>query len=872
MAAFVRYTDPLLLTVDNAPAGRNWYDDRSLWHPLGDITFGDGGLADTQWYRDQGPIGMAPSRLEPRAFCTRGGLTLSFTGTTLILRLNTAFSWYTGAQVRVDGSLPSSLGLLTGLDTVSCDSATYGLSGDDYVDVLTLDGLAAGAHVLTILIDNDDAAQFFSIAGYRVGQLTPTILLPGHDTWLVAAASNITPNHGTLTVTNRQDVPIVDVLVTFPAGLMSDTGGALAPISVPVLNAGISSTRALAPIFTGAEESDVFLYALTVNAKYPDPDGTIPIVVTLTLEADSDLITFAPSPWFTDHSTPTDQARIYANEITVAGTPWTASFTFSGDALALTVQRSAGWSILGLYDGPTLGATLLASADCGVDDGGAIHTYSLTGFGSGSHTVWMRKSINDGLFIVFVQAQWQETANYSEVTEAQTLALPGLQPIGMPVQSVTIGTYDATFSNPSLTAHDYTSTPVRENASVSYTETMQRFPTFAVFYGSGYRDLLAEYDVLIVDPIGAKPADVLYWQSKGIKVFGYISTGQEVGFYAEPYNFSSALAPRSGSGPGGYSANYMFTLHPSAGPPDKDPVWAAYYMDPRDASGWTQRIIDYYIPQCVGGPVDVVAEVVTTLTAATSFGTGVVFSTALSPINGSAPIIVTTFDGSHTYTQFQDYTYDVKTGNFVLSPTISPPVTSGDQLKISYQRLGHDFDGIFLDTVDIPDVYSGNFPPYPFVPGYAAAFAAMIIAMSEASGVPLLSNRGFTILDDIIHVCNGVMFETWLTFPDDIDHLPTTGYHRITDQETIDINEGFNQQLRRLRQSHVFDVYSLNYALPDDVELQRYCRSMDAQRGYLSWQTIITLNQPQHNDAIAQPSPRIQTSAFVPVKYKDVVP
>lgn len=873
MVALINWTDALLVEVSNGPAGENLFDFHSDWNGLNAIAFTDGGFAGSLWYQDQGPIGMEPGSLEPRAFCVRGVCTFSFDGPTLLIRLNVAWSWFQTAAVLIDGVAPSTLGLLHAVDTLSCDAASYGLTSDDYVDVLVADGLADAPHTVTVTVDNPDPAKFFSIAGFKVGRLAVATDTVEHDCFIVPAALNIAQNHMALALTNQQALPIADIEVTFPVSTMGDDGLPLGTVTIESLPPGNMTAIIWAPVFDGTEVSDIYDFSIGLSVKYPDPDGPFVIPVDLFMLPDSAALAFSPVPWLVDSGGPGGDRRRFVTQRTVTGSPWVMSHSFNGDALDVTISRAASWGVLGIYDGPTDGAALLHSLSCNVDEGGAAFTQSLTGFGVGDHTIYFRKTVEDGAPVVWLESAWTQENTYSLVTETLVIATTARQPVALLPVDVAVGAYDATFDPPDIGAATYTPpSPPRVNAEVEYTEVLTRFPTFAVCYQSGFRDILSDYDVLILDPIGAKVADVLYWQSLGIRCYGYISTGEEVGFYQDRYDFSSQLAPRTGgTGPGGFSENYMFTRNPAAGPPDKNGVWSSYYMDPRAPSGWLDRILSYYSPQCFGGLVPVVNETVVTHTEVIAAGSRIVFDTALSPIDGDEPIILQTLDGLVTYTRFADFTYDVKTGAFVLAPTIAPPVVSGQSLRISYTRKGHNFDGVFMDTVDTPDVYSGPEFGYELVPGYAEAFAAMINAMKAAYPTKgMISNRGFTILPQIIASCDGVMFETWLTAPDDIGDLVNTDYHRIIDQPSITYNSTQNTLLRTLRRQHVFDVYSLNYCLPGDAELQQYIRDMDAQYGYLSWQSTITLTNPNRQTTVDTPHPPIGSNEFTFYKRQQV--
>lgn len=108
------------------------------------------------------------------------------------------------------------------------------------------------------------------------------------------------------------------------------------------------------------------------------------------------------------------------------------------------------------------------------------------------------------------------------------------------------------------------------------------------------------------------------------------------------------------------------------------------------------------------------------------------------------------------------------------------------------------------------------------------------------------SNRGFTILNDVIQHCKYVMFESWL-----VDYNFDTGqYEKITDPDSIAFNNNVKQQLKELRKKYAFDVLSLNYCPNDSSgdELRQYIFDMDMQEGYMSWSSVIDLNSPLPNN------------------------
>jgi len=869
MTAWIAYTDPLCVTIDQAIAGHNFLDNRTIWHGVSELSLGTGGFTGSQWYQDNGPKGMEDARLEPRAFCTKGNVTFTFSGRALLIRINVAWSWFTDATVTINGVAPSTLGLLTAIDTLSCDAATYQLTADDYIDVVVADGLIDGSHTCIITIDSSDPAKFFSIAGFKIGTFTSQPIARQQG-WLVPINVLLHQDMVAITISNRSNATIINPAFSFPAGLVDDVGAPLVTLNAAQLAPSESLSQTILPVFTGDEISGVFPFTLNLSAEYVDPAGSNTHTVTVDVEAGNTALNVVDT-WFSDTLTGTGQIRIYTN---IYG-PY-VNFTFIGDSLTLTTQIDGGRGILGIYASDN--TTLLNSVDCNAvfpAVPASLQVSVLTGFGNGSHTVYLRKTIDDGLYVVFVAVSWSLTQQYSTIAEDVVLNYSAQQPVAMSAQSVSVNTHDVTFDPPILDAIDYSGTPVRQNTNLAYTEIMTRFPTFAVYYKTGLRDLLSQYDRLIVDPLAARTADVIHWQSMGIEVYGYIASGEEVGFYTDRYDFASALAPNrgDGTGPGGFASYYMYTHNPVTGPPDKDGVWASYYCNPDPAFGWPTRVEDYYAPQVLGGPLIITDEVVTTASATIARGLVIVFDTMHSPLDADETITLKTLDGVTTYQTYRDYTFDVKTGAFVLAETILPAVTVGQQLKISYTRKGHRMNGVFWDVVDTPDVYASDAFGFQYVAGYAEKFATFINDFSIAHpDAKIISNRGFTILPDIIQSCDGVMFETWLTTPTDINNLVTTDYVIITDPATIAYNDTQNTLLHTLRQTNTFDVYSLNYTHYDSRgdALRAYCRAEDSKKGYLSWQSTITLDQPLPNIIIGTPGLPITTNAFSRIVTKPI--
>jgi hypothetical protein len=977
MTAFTKFSDIICVQSTEAwdGAGTNFRDNRSSWFNCDDASVqlstgkftipGGTTVTTSDWNRDDGPNTLDKTMQEGRAFCLRGMVTIQFTGSTLVLRVNTDWGWGTAHKVYIDGVVPSTIpGILAHQDTVSCDSATYQLESAGYADVLLADGLSAGQHTCTIYVNQlASSSLYFSMVGYKVYGFASQPLKKTNG-WIVPTATQLALNKQTLSLVNKGSNTIVSPSLSFPAGLVNGAGAALTPLAAATLASGAPLTQEIMPAFTGNEMSGEKTYALTLTGQYLDPAGTIQQTVTSSINAQSSALIVTGGGWSVDNATPDGRARIYASATPAKNN---LQFTFQGDALSITVEQDYGWGIFGLYD--STGTTLLQTITCNADNTG-FYTANFTGFGAGSHTVMLKKTLVNTKPVVFISASWSSTTNYSQITETVNVVIEAGQPYALPVQNVVEGPYALQFDAPVQGALEQDGSVVRQNNLIAYTEVLERFPTYAVCYQPGYADVLSGYDVLIVDPFAAKAEDVLAWQAMGIQVYGYISLGEEDGFYTNRYDFTGATGPYpgDGAGPGGMASYYLkggyqarectectfdnqavagtktcaqaqpmyfmgigrcsgacsldslngyaafstggacgggYTsannwIRPDANTactngacpkykpvhqlqtgarcpkyqqvdgaylqdfslanptiPDQNGIWSAFYADVGKPA-WLARIMSYYAPTVLGGPVTVTNETVTVKTAVltTDGSTVFVFDTAQCPIDESAPITLTTTDGVTSYQKNTDYSFDMKTGAFVFNAAIATPVTAGQHLTISYVKKGHRMDGIFMDTVDDSDVYP-TMGPY---------MAKLVNDLKAGTGTKLISNRGFTNMDSFIQSCEGVMFESWL-----VDWDENTGdYFKITDPDSVKYNQDVNDQLTRLRKQHVFDVYSLNYCNADASgdALRAYCTTEDRKRGYLSWTSTIALNSPAGNQVVETPGERIKTNAFRRTRIK----
>lgn len=282
----------------------------------------------------------------------------------------------------------------------------------------------------------------------------------------------------------------------------------------------------------------------------------------------------------------------------------------------------------------------------------------------------------------------------------------------------------------------------------------------------------------------------------------------------------------------------------SANFPDENGIWASYYVDAvgRGPDSWYARIRDYYLPLIFSEPQPrhEVLPVVKKVLDPQDLETGTVYGIALAhaPVDEDEPLSIIHEATGYAYERGLEWDMDFKLGVVKLHPNEGSPATpEGTLISVFYATKGLGADGVFMDTVDTVDVYPDE--------AYQKGAADLINDMKALyPGKAFCSNRGFSILDRIIHSCSYVMFETFLT---EYDWEQKTYFKLSAESEAW--NDEITEQLFRLRRQHVFDVIGLNYCSngPEGDELRKYIREETNKRGWLSWSSEILLNRPLHN-------------------------
>lgn len=294
--------------------------------------------------------------------------------------------------------------------------------------------------------------------------------------------------------------------------------------------------------------------------------------------------------------------------------------------------------------------------------------------------------------------------------------------------------------------------------------------------------------------------------------------------------------------------------------PDENGIWASYYVNAvdRGPNSWYARIRDYYLPLIFDEPTPR-NEVLTIAAHESDPGVNVLgIELSHAPLDEDEELRMIDVATGYEYQRGVEWSMDSKLGTITISATEgSPPVVVGQQIRAIYSTKGLGADGVFMDTVDTVDVY----PREVYQDGAAGLINDMKKLYPDKA---FCSNRGFSILDKIIHSCSYVMFETFLSEYD----WEKKVYFKIGPESTA-WNDQITSQLFRLRRKHVFDVIGLNYASngPEGDELRQYIREETTKRGWLSWSSEILLNRPLPNQPYTDQKGPLRTNMWRAYKY-----
>ena len=143
------------------------------------------------------------------------------------------------------------------------------------------------------------------------------------------------------------------------------------------------------------------------------------------------------------------------------------------------------------------------------------------------------------------------------------------------------------------------------------------------------------------------------------------------------------------------------------------------------------------------------------------------------------------------------------------------------------QLISKGFDGLFLDTVDVVDVF----------PNMRDDMIKLILEIRDRyPNLILIQNRGFSILDETVRYIDGVLFECFTTH-----YNWTSKKYEIWGGEELRWIENQAERLAKLKEEYGILVLTLDYA--ESKELKDVCIQHARKFGFVPFVSTINLNR-----------------------------
>lgn len=499
---------------------------------------------------DAGDLTLPDNKKEPRAFGTVFTVTQVVTGTRISVRVQANSGWGT-ASVLIDGVAPTTIsGVQNAIDTVSSDTDFYQLyDGTHYLDVLLAENLANTTHTvkLTVTLPSSGLAVFV-----YCGMKARTFRVLPHNIIASKVAQTLPCNQFTLGFVNESASTIDNVNITTPSGMYKLDGSAFAgnTLAVGAISTGMRYDFGYSLDGILPESSKTFPLVLTCD--YEDAAGDVIKTVTTDYAANSPSLTYSLNGWFFDSLTPNGSVRAISSKANV-----TATFLCNSPNFIITLYKEYGFGTAQIYVDGVL-KTTLSSADP-VGGGFLADQTVVTDIvpGSGYKTVMIEVTTAAAKPFVFTNIQLTSEKKFTRLTETINIDATLKDVLPFDVSNVSLSNGEVVYDTPDTGLSDW-SVP-KSNLGLLETRTYARFPTYCVYYGYGMEDTLNKYDLLVIEPSAASYKKVKRWKDAGIKVFGYVSFGEEDGDRVNPFDLSSAIeGPHidDGLGVGGYASYY----------------------------------------------------------------------------------------------------------------------------------------------------------------------------------------------------------------------------------------------------------------------------------------------------------------------------
>lgn len=600
--------------------GQNSEEVHSVFHSAFefsrlDVFTSGGSTYRGSWVADGGDLAAPANTRERRLLCILGRASFTFTGTSISLRTSLNPGWGL-AHILIDGVKPSTIpGLTTALDVVSCESEALGSWGNEYIDQVVADNLAPGTHTIELSCIDNSATQFFVFSGAKVYDYTKKIVQA--NKWSIAMADREQPIGLKFKVTGPARV--INATATFNSLAVDPvTKAPLGTVNIGSLIINQPSSIAALPQFTGSENSDIVHMPVTLAYQIEDPAGTIPVTGQVPYDQADPSFTYV-GPWWVDP--PTEGGYPETARACASRAAW-FTFLGHGDSFTIRVYTDFGMSpgvllkdvvnrtatitsglktvtlsdVTGISVGMRICHQRFASGVTVASIAGNVVTMSAKATGTTTNANMafgtyvqdiVTHEVNESLQRTFqnktvsglganysgrllIQCNstagfaWntitmQTTIMYSAVTDNISLDFTMKQVPPAAIDTIRLQDGRVEYDVPDHQAHDLLSAVPFDNRHVTEQTVEYRFPTFICCYTSGYLDLFKQYDIVITDPGAYTYNEIQELRDLGIRVYLYVSFGEEDGRLLNKWDVTSPQGPHTGdgTGPGGTAGYYM---------------------------------------------------------------------------------------------------------------------------------------------------------------------------------------------------------------------------------------------------------------------------------------------------------------------------
>lgn len=569
------------------------------------------------WALDTGDLSSPAAKREKRFFGVVGKATFNFTGTSLAVRISLNPGWGR-AYVLIDGQIPSTIaGLSRFKDVITCDSEAHQSAGQEFLDEVVADNLAPGAHKLELICYDNDNQGFFVCSGVKVYSFDNKSFKASR--WSLSYAEREQPME--LTFETRGGVSATSVRATFDQRLIDPvTRQPLGGMELGTLTDSTKKTVKVLPFLLGTEATGSLPMSVGLSYLMADPvTGDIPIATEVESKYNSAALSYVGG-WWVDEPSATQPEYLTANGSRAAWVRFSAAgdsfkirayrdygnaaakifkdaIQFSGIRVTIATATVSLPSVAGVSVGMQVIAdnfadnvtvlsiagnvvTLSANATKSTTSatlafGTYVTTFStheenealqgtfqnsvISGLGSTFNGTVLIRNNEEGKAFGF-NTIWRGTQElYSSVTENLVLDFQIKQVPPEPIKSVFLADGRVDFLDPVKNNTDLFSATPFDSRGVLTADVEYRFPSFVCCYVAGNLELFKQYDIVITDPFALTRREVKELQDLGIKVYNYVSFGEEDGTLMNMWDNNSDQGPHKGdgTGPGGSAGYYM---------------------------------------------------------------------------------------------------------------------------------------------------------------------------------------------------------------------------------------------------------------------------------------------------------------------------